>query len=174
MPESALYLAGSAESGVNRDPRENSTLASPAETANDSHQILLVEDSRAEADIFQRALEKASARVRAYWVASGREALEFLEQRGRFAGAAPVKVVVLDLNLPDLTGFEILRKIRENPVTKRQVTVLFSSSSNRRDVDLAYSLGANAYFVKPMSIDLYVAKVAVMVEHWLDLVELPH
>ena len=148
-------------------------IESPAPTPDRSHQILLVEDSRTDAELFQMALEKANSRVRAYWLASGGDALEFLEQKGRFTSFSSVRLVVLDLHLPDLTGFEVLRRIRASPSTGRLVTILFSSSINHDDIDLAYSLGANAYFVKPMSIELYVAKVAVITEHWLDLAELP-
>ncbi len=167
MTESAVYLCSESA-----DQQEHSRKA-PALTLNSSHEILLVEDSRAEAEMFQKALELANTRVRAYWVATGSEALEFLEQKGRFSGLSPVRIVVLDLNLPDLTGFEVLKRIRANPSNNRYVTIVFSSSTNRRDIEAAYSLGANAYFAKPMSMELYVAKVKVLIEHWLDLVELP-
>jgi CheY-like chemotaxis protein len=172
MTESALYLAGQSASGISPDLQEHSR-KTPAATTNNSHQVLLVEDSRAEAEIFQKALELASTRVRAYWVASGGEALEFLEQKGRFSGVSPIRIVVLDLNLPDLTGFEVLQRIRADPSNNRYVTVVFSSSTNRRDIDAAYAFGANAYFAKPMSMELYVAKVRVLIEYWLDLAELP-
>jgi CheY-like chemotaxis protein len=79
-------------------------------------------------------LELANTRVSAYWVASGGEALEFLEQKDRFSAPSPVKIVVLDLNLPDLTGFEVLQRIR--PFNNRYVTVVFSSSTNRRDIEV--------------------------------------
>ena len=172
MPESVLHLAGGSASSISPDLQEHSRKA-PAPALNNSHQILLVEDSRAEAEIFQKALELAKTRARAYWVASGGEALEFLEQKGRFSGFSPVRIVILDLNLPDLTGFEVLKRIRSSPSNSRYVIVVFSSSTNRRDIDSAYSLGANAYFAKPMSMELYVTKVRVLTEHWLDLVEPP-
>lgn len=97
--------------------------------------------------------------------------MEFLEQKDRFSGLSPVKIVVLDLNLPDLAGFEVLKRIR--PSNNRYVTVVFSSSTDRLDIEVAYSLGAKAYFAKPMTMELYVAKVRVLIERWLDLAELP-
>jgi chemotaxis family two-component system response regulator Rcp1 len=135
--------------------------------------ILLIDDSPADAKIFQEALLEASARASAYWVASGEEALEFITQQGRFEGVGPVKLIVLDLNMPGMDGIEILRRMKMNPTISRLPVVLLSSSRSPEEVDLAYSLGANAYFSKPLSLENYIQKVKVMVQHWLDLAELP-
>lgn len=62
-------------------------------------QILLVDDSESDAKVFQEALSEISSRARAYWVASGAAAIEFLGRRGRFEGAGQIQVVVLDLHL---------------------------------------------------------------------------
>ena len=135
--------------------------------------ILLVDDSAADAKIFQEALLEASARARIYWVSSGQEALDFLNQQGRFAGLGPVKLVVLDLNMPGLDGIETLRRIKAHPSANRLPVVLLSSSRSPDEVDLAYSLGANVFFSKPISLENYIQKVRILVQHWLDFAELP-
>lgn len=135
--------------------------------------ILLVDDSPADAKIFQEALLEASARASVYWVASGEEALEFITQQGRFQGVGPVKLIVLDLNMPGMDGIEILRRMKMNPTVSRLPVVLLSSSRSPEEVDLAYSLGANVYFSKPLSLENYIQKIKVMVQHWLDFAELP-
>jgi DNA-binding response OmpR family regulator len=135
--------------------------------------ILLVDDSEADAAIFAAALQEASTRVRNYWVGSGEEAIQFVQRRGRFEEVRPAKVVVLDLNLPKQNGFDVLREIRADARTKHMPVIIFSTSSNANDVNMAYALGANAYFVKPMSLEMYVSKVRVIVQHWLDFALLP-
>ncbi len=135
--------------------------------------ILLVDDSPADAKIFQEALAEACARVRVYWVGTGQEALDYLNQQGRFAGVGPVKLVILDLNMPGMDGMETLRAIKENPFTNRLPVVLLSSTRAAEEVDLAYSLGGNAFFSKPLSLENYVQKAKIIVQHWLDYAELP-
>lgn len=136
-------------------------------------QILLVDDNPADAHIFEAALKDASTRVMLYWVASAKEAVDFLLQRGRFFDIGPTRIVVLDLNLPKVDGFGVLEEIKSNPATRQTPVIIFTSSTAREDVDRAYDLGANAYFSKPMTLDSYVNKLRILVQHWLDLAELP-
>jgi chemotaxis family two-component system response regulator Rcp1 len=137
------------------------------------YDILLVDDSAADAKIFQEALLEASARARLYWVSSGQEALDFVNQKGRFVGVGPVRLMVLDVNMPGLDGIEILRRIKINPEVSRLPVILLSSSRAPEEVDLAYSLGANVFFSKPLSLENYIQKVRILVQHWLDFAELP-
>jgi CheY-like chemotaxis protein len=136
-------------------------------------EILLIDDSPADAKIFEEALREACSRAHAYWVASGEEALDFLTQQGRFSGVGSVKLVILDLNMPGIDGFNTLRRIRDNASISYIPIVVFSSAKAQEQVDLAYSLGANAYFSKPLSLERYIEKIRVLVQHWLDLAELP-
>lgn len=135
--------------------------------------ILLVDDSPSDAKIFQAALEEAATRATVYWVASGEEALDFLNRQGRFSAAKPVKLVVLDVNMPGVDGLETLRRIKSAVTTNHVPVVLFSSAKALNTVDLAYALGANAYFSKPLSLESYIVKIRTLVEHWLVQAELP-
>jgi len=139
----------------------------------DRFDILLVDDSPADAKLFQESLVEVSSRVRVYWVGSGEEAIEFLNQQGRFIAIGPVKLVLLDLNMPGMDGIETLRRVKINPVVNRVPVVVFSSSRAPQEVDRAYSLGANAFFSKPLSLESYVQKARILVQHWLDCAELP-
>lgn len=115
--------------------------------------ILLVDDNAVDAQIFQSALRQGSSRAQVYWVASGEEALDFLRQRRRFENVGPVKIVVLDLHLPGHDGFEILRQIKSDPSLSRIPVIMFTSGTAQNEIDLAYSLGANAYFKKPATLE---------------------
>jgi chemotaxis family two-component system response regulator Rcp1 len=135
--------------------------------------ILLIEDSEPDAQIFETALKQASARAQVYWVATAKEGLEFLRREGRFRDVGPAQLVVLDLHLGGENGFDALRQIKSDPELCRTPVVMLTSSTNQDDVDLAYSLGTNAYFKKPMTLEAYIEQVRVIVHHWLDLALLP-
>jgi CheY-like chemotaxis protein len=135
--------------------------------------ILLIEDSEPDAQIFETALKQASARAQIYWVATAAEGLEFLRRNGRFRDVGPAQLVVLDLHLGGENGFDALRQIKSDPELCRTPVVMLTSSTHQNDVDLAYSLGANAYFKKPMTLESYIEQVRVLVHHWLDLALLP-
>jgi CheY-like chemotaxis protein len=132
-----------------------------------------VDDNPSDSHLFQTALQQASSRVKVYWVASGEEALEYVEQQGRFQGVGEVDIIVLDLSLPGMDGFEVLRRFRESIASRYKPIVVMSGSKAVRDVNLAYSLGANSYIVKSMSFPHYVENISLLVRYWLDTVELP-
>lgn len=138
-----------------------------------SFHILLVDDNQVEAEIFEEAMQQASARARIYWVATGKEALDFLRRQGRFDNVGPIQIVILDRHLGSEDGLDILREIKTDPDLTRTPVIMLTSSSSQNDVDLAYSLGANAYFRKPVSLETYVEQLRTLAQHWLDMAALP-
>jgi two-component system, chemotaxis family, response regulator Rcp1 len=134
-------------------------------------QILLIDDHASDAKLFQHAMEQAATRARLYWVATAEEGLEFLRRDGRFTGADRPKLVVSDLNMPGMDGFQFLAEMRKNPATAIIPVVIFSSSRSPRDVLRCYQLGANSFIVKPMSLETFVAAIGTLVRYWLDIVE---
>jgi chemotaxis family two-component system response regulator Rcp1 len=137
------------------------------------YDILLVDDNDADANIFEVALREGNSRAKIYWLANGEEALQFLRRTGRFADVGTVKIVVLDVHMPLQDGFEVLRQIKSDPNLNRVPVVMLTSAASRDDIDLAYSLGANAYFKKPTTLQSYVELLRVLAQHWLDLAHLP-
>ena len=105
------------------------------------------------------------------FVANAEDAIAYLRGEGRYANREQYPmptIVLLDLNMPRRNGFEILEWIRSQPILSRIHVYILSASSRREDIDRAYDLGANAYLVKPGSLDelLYMAKTLVT---WLKL-----
>lgn len=133
--------------------------------------ILLIDDHASDAKLFEHALAEASTRAKLYWVATAEEGLEFLRREGRFKGLGRPKLVVLDLNMPGMDGFDLLIEKRSNPALAMVPVVVFSNSRAPKDVLRCYQLGANSYIVKPMSLEGMVAKVGTIVRYWLDVVE---
>jgi CheY-like chemotaxis protein len=136
-------------------------------------QILLIDDHPSDAKLFEHALEQTGTRAKLFWVATAEEGLEYLKQEGRFATASGVRLVVSDLSMPGMDGFEFLTQARRNPALAGIPIVVMSSSRSPRDVLRAYRLGANSYITKPMSLESFVTTIGTLVRYWLDIVELP-
>jgi two-component system response regulator len=101
----------------------------------------------------------------------GLEALDYLFGRGKFAGRddeRPV-VVLLDLKMPGVDGFEVLRQIKSDDALKRIPVVVFSSSNDDDDRWRSYELGANAYVTKPVDFSEFLEVVQVMGKFWTDV-----
>lgn len=133
--------------------------------------ILLVDDSEADARLFELALREVAPRVTLYWVATGDEALEAVQGGDRFKDVLGIDIVVLDLNMPKMGGFQVLEKLKASN-TLVPVIVL-SSSRAVNDVERAYQMGANSYLVKPMTIEGLHDLVRGISRYWLELAKLP-
>ncbi len=118
-------------------------------TSTDLTHILVVEDNAGDAMLLRQALEDESDAVAVHHVENGVQAYEFLGKRGRFGEESTPDLIVLDLNLPVISGHDILRTLRLDPEFARTPVVILSSSA--LDVDLAAAKrgGATAYQVKP-------------------------
>ena len=123
--------------------------------------------------IFDAALRKRSLSVCTFCVSSGEEALQFLNKEAPFQSAGHVKLVMLDINMPGLNGFDTLSRIRGNPRLKNLPVILFSSSSAAKDIDRSYSLGANSFLSKPTSVNVYFDQLECLVRFWLHFARLP-
>ena len=136
-------------------------------------QILLIDDHLSDAKLFEHALRQTATRAQLYWVATAEEGLEYLKQEGRFSDARRVRLVVSDLSMPGMDGFEFLAETRKNPALAATPVVIMSSSRSPRDVLRCYQLGANSFITKPMSLETFVTTIGMLVRYWLDIVELP-
>jgi|SRR6266516_706262 len=137
--------------------------------------LLLVEDSPDDVFLTQRALEKAEVPNPVQVVSDGQEAIAYLKGEGPFSDRAkyPLPIVVLlDLNMPRMNGFEVLEWLRSQPTLKRLVVIILTASSRAVDVDRAYNLGANFYLVKTSRFDQFVA-MAKSLHGWLRLNHFP-
>src|ERR1700727_2269468 len=113
--------------------------------------ILLVEDSDADAEMIIRALRKGGVVNKLVRVHDGVEALEFVFREGAFgqrSGGQP-KLILLDLKMPRLGGIDVLRRLKTDDRTKVIPVVMLTSSAEERDIIESYNLGVNSYLVKP-------------------------
>lgn len=138
--------------------------------------ILLVEDNADDEALSMRAFERNGIRNPVVCVRDGQEALDWLFGTGTHAGR-PVDqrpaVVLLDLKLPKVSGLDVLRRIREHPVTRLTPVVILTSSTEDRDRLEGYALGANSYIRKPVDFPQFVEAVRQLGLYWLVLNEPP-
>ena len=134
--------------------------------------VLVVEDNEADAELAKRALRKVSGPVDVEAVADGDEALTWLRDRARERRPLP-DVVLLDLNMPRMSGHEVLTALRGDPVLSLLPVVVFSSSANPDDVKRAYQSHANPYVTKPNDFTGYKSVMATLHDYWRQTATLP-
>jgi CheY-like chemotaxis protein len=133
--------------------------------------ILLVEDNPADAQMLRTALGKSGMPVEITHLEDGVQAVEYLSNQQNLARFCDV--VLLDLNLPRLTGFEVLEHIRGCEELKSLPVVVMSGSTNTDEIDRCYQAGANSYICKPIHLDEILATGAGFVAYWSSCVKLP-
>lgn len=138
----------------------------------DARPILLVEDNPDDVELTLRAIKKNKIINDVIVAHSGEQAAELLFSQGASGkpGMSP-SLVLLDLNLPGMDGFEVLRRIRSNPQTRLMPVVILTSSKEESDLLKGYSLGANSYVRKPVDYGQFVSTVQQLEKYWLSLNE---
>jgi two-component system response regulator len=136
-----------------------------------------VEDNPDDETLALRAFRKNNISNEIVVARDGVEALDYLFAQGQYAERDSrdlPAVVLLDLNLPKVSGLEVLRRIRENEYTRRLPVVILTSSKHEEDLVKSYDLGANSYVRKPVDFNDFVGAVSQLGMYWLLLNELPY
>jgi CheY-like chemotaxis protein len=136
-----------------------------------SGRILVAEDDPTDAFFLQRAFSKAGISVKLHFVRDGQEVIDYLRGDKPFEdrNAHPLPhLLLLDLKMPKLNGFDVLDWLKRQPGLKRLLVVIFTSSEESQDINRAYDLGANSYLVKPHAIDDLMRVVERLEKYWLE------
>ena len=138
--------------------------------------ILLVEDSDDDIELTRRALRKNAIQNPLEVVRDGQAALDYLFAEGKWAErdvAQLPRLVLLDLQLPRVSGLEVLRRIRADERTRMLPVVILTSSKEERDLVEGYQLGANSYIRKPVDLNQFMEAVRQLGLYWLVINEAP-
>jgi CheY-like chemotaxis protein len=138
--------------------------------------ILLVEDNEDDAYLMTRALRTAEIDSPVHVVTDGEQAMDYLKGTGRYIdrGEYPLpSLILLDLKLPRVSGFEVLEWIQRESSLPQLVVIVLSSSGEVRDVNMAYRFGARSYLVKPPRAANFVDLAKGLKLYWLQLNQPP-
>ncbi|HEX8961589.1 MAG TPA: response regulator [Rhodocyclaceae bacterium] len=134
--------------------------------------ILLVEDDAADAALIMDGLSRVVSREQVEVCPDGAAALDFLNGRGRYAGRAADELprfALLDLTLPGVSGFDVLRAIRAEPEWRLLPVTVLSASDNIEDVRAAARFGANSFVRKSADGRAFAETLGQLARYWLDL-----
>ncbi len=134
--------------------------------------ILLVDDNRMDVELALDAFREVRLANQIEVASNGQQALDYLFGQGDYADRAryPLPALtLLDLKMPGIDGFDVLRRLKETPLLKRIPVVILTSSREEGDRALSYDTGANSYLVKPVSFTKFVEVVKQIEGYWLTL-----
>jgi two-component system response regulator len=132
-------------------------------------EVLLVEDSSADAEMTLRTLKKRGIANSVEWVRDGVEALEYLFREGRYANRSEghPKLVLLDLKMPLMDGLQVLERMKADARTRTIPVVMMTSSREEGDLLTSYRLGVNSYVVKPVDFSEFAEMVSKVGMYWM-------
>ena len=132
-------------------------------------EILLVEDSKADAEMTLRTLKKRGIANNVEWVRNGVEALDFLFCENQYADrpAGHPRLVLLDLKMPLMDGLQVLERMKADPRTKAIPVVMMTSSREEGDLLASYRLGVNSFVVKPVDFADFAEMVSQVGMYWM-------
>lgn len=146
--------------------------ASPRQKT-DAKQVLLVEDNLGDVRLVEEAFESSDSEATLHTVTDGEEMLDFLHRRDEYKSAPTPDLALLDLQLPDRHGTELLERVQEDPKLGRLPVIVLTSSEEREDVLDSYRHQANAYLTKPSDHGSFVSLVESLEAFWFGQAKLP-
>jgi CheY-like chemotaxis protein len=138
--------------------------------------ILLVEDSPEDCEATMRAIRKSKVENPVVHCASGDLALDYLYRRGAYTDpkiSTRPSLILLDLNLPGTDGRQVLEEIKKDRALRTIPVIVFTTSSDRRDIEACYRAGANSYIQKPVDLSGLVTAIQRIKDFWFEVVSVP-
>lgn len=136
-------------------------------------EVLLVEDNPGDIRLTQEAFKEGRILVNITVATDGVQAIDILNQRGPYTGTPRPDLILLDLNLPKKSGWEVLGEIKADNDLKRIPVIVMTTSKAAQDIHRVYDLNANCYITKPVELDDFLKVVRSIEDFWLTIVTLP-
>jgi CheY-like chemotaxis protein len=138
--------------------------------------ILLVEDNPADQELIRRAVEEAKIGKELRIVEDGEEALAYLFRRGKYQAPAispKPDLLLLDLNLPRVDGYQVLEEIRADLKLRSMPVLVLTTSGQEKDIIRSYELGCNSFITKPAGLDQLTGLIRAIEKYWFETAVLP-
>ena len=140
----------------------------------DTFKILVIEDNEPDFVLLEKALEMIEdINIEVFNAKNGQEGLDFVFKEGNFTKAPTPDIIILDLNLPVMSGFEVLKNLKSDPLHKLIPIVVYSTSDEKGDICSSYSLYANSYITKTFDLMELFDRIKHFGSYWLETVKLP-
>ncbi len=124
--------------------------------------IAMIEDDLGHARLIEKNIRRAGVSNEIVSLTSGGEALDYLFGSDRAGAASNIErplLVLLDLNLPDMSGTEILRRIKSSPELRKAPVVVLTTTDDKREIERCYELGCNVYVTKPVNYENFASAI---------------
>ncbi|MCM0591241.1 MAG: response regulator [Gloeotrichia echinulata IR180] len=144
--------------------------------SNSAKPLLVIEDSDEDYEALCRVMRQQSVINPVFRCTDGDEALDFLYHTGIYENvqiAPRPAIILLDLNLPGTDGREVLAQMKQDENLKYIPVVVFSTSSNPKDIEICYRYSVASYILKPVDINRLVKTISTFIAYWLDIVVFP-
>ena len=136
-------------------------------------EILLVEDNPGDIRLTIEALKESKINNVLNYVEDGNQALAYLQKEGKYKDVSTPDLILLDLDMPNVSGREVLESVKQDPELKRIPIVVLTISESDQDVLKAYDMQANAYVRKPIDLDQFIKVVQSIEDFWFAVVKYP-
>jgi len=142
------------------------------QNADNSKLLFVVEDNEQDYEMFQRSVKRSNVECQLHRFETGDDALQYLiysDNDKNFLKSKKPALILLDLNLPGTDGHTVLKTLKLNAALKLIPIVIFSTSSNPKDLESCYKNGANGYVVKPLDGSLFHENIKLLLQYWLEV-----
>lgn len=135
--------------------------------------ILLVEDNEGDVFLVTEALEEGKIINKLSVTRDGKEAMDFLDKKGKYEKEELPDLILLDINLPKKNGHEVLEYIKEKDELKQIPVIMLTTSSSEKDISMSYKNHANCFITKPVDVDHFLKVIYSIENFWVNIVKLP-
>lgn len=138
--------------------------------------ILIIEDSPEDYEATLRAFKKSRLNNPIFHCENGGDAIDFLFHKGKYQNeldSPKPGIILLDLNLPDTDGREVLKIIKSTPDIKKIPVIVLTTSADKIDIDKCYDYGANSYMQKPVNLNKFIGSIEKLKEYWFEIMIIP-
>lgn len=136
-------------------------------------EILLVDDNEDDVYLTREAFDAASLRVNLHHVDNGEKCLQFLRKQGPYANVPSPDLILLDMHMPVMDGYEVLKEIVKDDKLRHLPVVVLTTSYEAADIQKMYGLRCSSYITKPVDFDNFVKAIGQLAGYWLTVVVTP-
>jgi two-component system, chemotaxis family, response regulator Rcp1 len=138
-----------------------------------SLKVLLVEDSPSDANLIMTHVQRAHSTSQFFWVEDGESAIDYLHQQEEYSQSSRPDLILLDLNLPQMSGHDVLEHIKADSTLKQIPVLILTTSDYPADISRAYNLHVNCYLTKPADAQQFKNLTQAIGDFWFHAVQLP-